>query len=82
MDFANPSFLPAVPMWGFLVFAGTIIVHIAFSVAVFVDAGTLKHPYGRLVFVGRFIWALAVLFGGVFVAVAYWLLHHSTLRKG
>ncbi|MBU2426264.1 MAG: hypothetical protein KKA56_05255 [Gammaproteobacteria bacterium] len=81
MDFGNQFFLPSASLWAFLPMIGTLLVHIAFSAAVFIDASEQKHPVGRLVFVGRFLWALAVLFGGVFVAVAYWLIHHSTLSK-
>jgi len=81
MDLGNQFFLPSATVWAFLPLIGTILVHIAFSAAVFNDASAQKHPRGRLVFVGRYLWALAVLFGGVFVAVAYWLMHHSTLSK-
>ncbi len=56
----------------------TIVIHIAFAVAVFSDAmiGSKCRP----VLVTAGIWSLATLFGGVFVAATYWVLHRSTLN--
>ncbi len=75
------SFLPA----GFMMiaiiafWAIIIIIHFCFAVAVLDDAGRL--PAGRKpIFVGPGIWFLATLFGGVFVAAAYWAMHHSRLN--
>ena len=65
----------------YLVLLGTVIVHLAFSAAVFNDAKHLQKSNFTLAFVGPVIWTLAVLFGGVFVAVAYWLVHHSALSR-
>lgn len=53
----------------------SIIVHVAFCLGVYRDASKI-----RTVFVGPVMWAFATLLGGVFTAVAYWILHHSTLR--
>lgn len=56
----------------------TFIVNFAFAFAVAFDSGML--PRGRrTILVGRFMWFLATLFGGVFVAGLYWLMHRSTL---
>ena len=70
---------------GFLIFAMivfsaiTFIIHICFAVAVSIDAGNL--PADRKpIFVGSGIWFFATLFGGVFVAAAYWAMHHSRLN--
>ena len=57
------------------------IVHIGFAAAVWADAANLWHQFRRnTFFVGGGLWALATLIGGVFVAVAYWVIHHSSLR--
>ena len=68
------------------VFVITLIVHIAFAIAVFRDATYLRDPRNlraarRPIFVGRMIWLLATLVGGVFVAAIYWIMHHSRLNQ-
>ena len=56
------------------------IVHIAFAVAVFRDA-TYLPSRRKPIFVGRIIWFLATLIGGVFVVGIYWVMHHSRLNQ-
>lgn len=68
-------------IWNFLPIAGAVLVHIAFSAAVFNDANKLQREQGSLAFVNAWLWSLAVLVGGVFVALAYWVMHHSTIAK-
>ena len=59
----------------------TVVIHIAFAVAVYTDSEYLWGHFRRKTFlVGGGMWALATLLGGVFVAAIYWLIHHSTLR--
>lgn len=58
----------------------TLIVHIGFAVAVFRDATYLRAPR-KPIFVGRIIWFLGTLVGGVFVAAIYWVMHHSRLNQ-
>ena len=59
----------------------TAVVHVGFALAVLADTGKMQRYQRREPFlVGGVIWALATLLGGVFVAVIYWLIHHSTLR--
>ena len=63
-----------------------IIVHISFAVAIFRDATYLRDPRNlrqprKPIFVGRAIWLLATLVGGIFVATIYWLMHHSRLNQ-
>lgn len=67
--------------WTILPMIVMVIVHLAFSVAVMSDASSIRRERRTLVFVGPWIWCLAVLVGGVFVALAYWAMHHSTLSK-
>ena len=75
------SFLPAGLMMIAIIaiWAITIIIHICFAVAVLHDAGGLP-ARRKPIFVGPGIWFLATLFGGVFVAAAYWAMHHSRLN--
>lgn len=67
--------------YGFLPIVASILVHFAFSAAVFNDAQRLQRDYDSLVFVNSWLWSLAVLVGGVFVALAYWVIHHSAIAK-
>lgn len=62
------------PAWILISF----IVNFAFAFAVAYDSGKLPHGR-RTILVGRFMWFIATLFGGVFVAGLYWLMHRSTL---
>ena len=70
------------PLMSLAVLAGlvlTVVVHIAFAFAVYRDAATTVQT--RTVwFVSPFIWGVATLLGGVFVAGVFWALHYSTLR--
>ena len=68
-------------VWTVLPMIGAVLVHLAFSAAVYNDANRLQKEPGALTFVGAWLWALAVLIGGVFVALAYWVIHHSTIVK-
>ena len=68
-------------IWNFLPIIGAVLVHIAFSAAVFNDANRLQKEHGSLVLVSSWLWSLAVLVGGVFVALAYWVIHHSTIAR-
>ena len=67
--------------WIVIVWLLTAIVHIGFASAVWADAANLWRQFRRTtVLVGGGFWALATLLGGVFVALAYWVIHHSILR--
>ena len=68
------------PIVMFAFWAVGIIVNICFALAVLEDAGRL--PGGRKpIFVGRGIWFLVTLFGGLFIAAIYWGMHHSRLNE-
>lgn len=81
MDFDINTFIATFGIWNFVPVAITILVHIAFSAAVYSDAQIIKNQRESLVFTGPIIWSLAVLVGGILAALAYWVIHHSSLRK-
>lgn len=60
----------------------TAIVHIIFALGVLADARRTydEHERGTRI-VPAPMWAFATLLGGVFVAAAYWLIHHSSLSE-
>jgi hypothetical protein len=61
-------------------FIAIAIVQIVFAVAVYKDAKDIANSGKKVIFAPSPIWLLATLFGGVFVAATYWLIHHSTLN--
>jgi hypothetical protein len=58
-----------------------IIVHVCFATAVVRDLRRGRQNGRESWLVGTWVWALATLAGGVFVAGVYWLMHHSRLNK-
>jgi len=60
----------------------TFIINTVFAFAVDRDARRLTRSGKNSVLVGPFIWAVATFIGGPIVAVAYWVVHHSTLTDG
>jgi hypothetical protein len=65
----------------FLYWVLAVVVHVSFTVGVWNDAATFQRAGSRLFLVGPAVWALATLFGGIFVAGLYWAIHHSSLRR-
>ena len=61
-------------------FLTTAIIHIMFAIGVFQSASKLGRNRG-VHFVPEFVWMLATLLGGVFVATAFWVIHHSNLNS-
>jgi hypothetical protein len=58
-----------------------LIVHVQFALAVYEDGVRLNlGPKGTLL-VGPGMWGFGTLLLGPFLAAAYWLMHHSTLRR-
>jgi hypothetical protein len=58
------------------------VVNVSFAFGVWFDSGEIRRAgRGRLFLVGPAVWALATLFGGVFVASLYWVIHYSSLRQ-
>jgi len=58
------------------------VINVLFAAGVASDAGELNRGGEETHFVGPVAWALATVFGGVFVVVVYWLIHRSALRRG
>lgn len=81
MEFGSNDLMMTIGEWSYLYVLVTILIHIAFSAATFNDARHLKKSGAQLVFVGPVVWSFAVLIGGVLVALVYWVMHHSTLRR-
>lgn len=61
--------------WGFIFFLVVAVIHVFFALGVYRDAKRISVT----LFVQPEIWLLATLLGGVLVATAYWLIHHSRL---
>ena len=62
-----------------LFWLATALVHIVFAIGVFKDAEKLVANNRETQFVPSFVWSMATLVGGVFVAGIYWAMHHSSL---
>ena len=58
-----------------------IIIHMLFAAAVAKDSGSMQKRGCPTIMVSGVTWSFATLFGGIFIATIYWLLHHSTLTK-
>jgi len=63
-------------LWGVAV----AMTHIVFAIGVFADSSRMVQNQSRgTKIVPGPMWAFATLVGGVFVATAYWFIHHSNL---
>jgi membrane protein implicated in regulation of membrane protease activity len=58
----------------------TFIINTVFAFAVDRDARRIVRGGGYTFLVAPGFWAFATFLGGPLVAVAYWLVHHSSLR--
>ena len=58
-----------------------VVVNVLFAVGVGDDANELRREGGRTQIAGQAVWVFATLFGGVFVAAVYWVIHRSTLSR-
>ena len=55
------------------------VVNITFAIGVFADSARMLDANRPTKLVPGPMWAFATLVGGVFVATAYWFIHHSSL---
>ena len=85
MDFFMEYFMHSMEFWAtslsgisIIIMVLTVIVHWCFAVAVFLYARKL--PRGPIL-VLPIVWSIATLLGGVFVALVYWVIHHSRLNQ-
>ena len=75
---SNAGFLSFFAVAQFIIIA---IVHIALALGVYRDGDSLR-PKGFQTFLATpLIWAAATLIGGVIPALAYWFIHHSSLKS-
>ena len=66
----------------FVIGGVTIVLHICFAIAVYVDAERMVHDdHLEVAFVPGPLWAIATLFGGVLVAVGYWIVNRSKIAN-
>lgn len=65
----------------FVIFVVNVLVHLIFAAGVAKDISNLTKRNVLPQFVPGFAWVLATLLGGTFVAVAYWVMHHSSLAR-
>ena len=63
-----------------LLFFVFFVIHVAFAIGAYVDGRYMLEQKRGPFLVAPFIWALSILVGGIPVVVAYWAIHHSTLR--
>ncbi|MHA3772519.1 hypothetical protein ACXR0O_13370 [Verrucomicrobiota bacterium sgz303538] len=80
MDLFSMGLFKVWPTFIFVWYAVVALLHIAFAVGVARDSAEFIHIQRRnTALVGSFIWTLATLVGGVFVAAIYWAIHRSNL---
>lgn len=74
LQFTGSSATGAFAVIAIALWVAGIILHIAFAIAVY------AHATGRdTVFVGPLMWAFATLLCGPLLALAFWLIHMSSL---
>lgn len=73
-DSASEAFQAVALLWAITLWTATVLVHALFARGAWLHAGVRKTTL-----VAPWTWALATLFGGPFVAAAYWLVHCSSL---
>ncbi|MGJ3493908.1 hypothetical protein PsalN5692_00163 [Piscirickettsia salmonis] len=64
-----------------ILFYVNVILHFLFAAAIARDAGNLHKRGLPTQLVSGFVWAFATLLGGVWTALIYWLMHHSSLAR-
>ena len=64
-----------------LLFIPYLILHLVFAFAVLADARAQREAGSGLFLFGPFVWSMVALFFGLLGVVAYWGIHHSSLRS-
>lgn len=64
-----------------LFFVPYLILHLVFTFAVLGDARAQREAGSGLFLFGPFVWSMVALFFGLLGVVAYWGIHHSSLRS-
>lgn len=77
LQFLEPNGSRVFTVVAIAVWVAGILLNIAFALAVYARAEGRETE-----FVGPLMWALATLLGGPLVALAYWLIHMSSLSAG
>lgn len=81
LTFLNPlNLVQQYIAWGSLLTLITILIHVIFAIGILMNASRMRSTGGRTFVAPGWIWALATLLGGVIPVLAYWLIHHSSLR--
>ena len=60
----------------------TFVLHFIFAAGVFSAARGLRTRGENVMFAPPIVWALLTLLWGMFALLPYWLIHHSSLRRG
>ncbi len=81
MDQLLNQFSTMVQHGSIIIFMLNILLHICFAGGVARDINRLAKLGGMPQLFSAWVWVLAALIGGVFVAVIYWFMHHSTLVR-
>ena len=61
-------------------FGLTFLMHLFFAAGVFRAARGLRRRGEKLIFAPPVVWAIHTLLWGIIALLAYWLIHHSSLR--
>lgn len=59
----------------------TLIIHVAFAVAIYNDMDELYNEEREIELVPELIWILATLLSGVLTVGVYWIVHHMERRQ-
>ena len=80
MDFAN-TLQHSISHFHVVLLIITVILHIIFASGVARDIGNLHRLNVKPVLLPGGAWVMATLIMGIWVVLAYWLMHHSILAR-
>lgn len=73
---------PTVNGVAMLITFANVALHIIYAAGVARDVSVLHKRNLMPLFIPGVAWVIATLLGGIFVLVAYWAIHHSSLARG